>query len=47
MVRRHDGLVWIALFNERLRDEKLDSALHRAADSVKEWPTADLFEKYR
>jgi N-acyl-D-amino-acid deacylase len=47
MVRRHDGLVWVALFNERLRDEKLDPALHRAADSVKEWPKTDLFEKSR
>jgi N-acyl-D-amino-acid deacylase len=47
MVRRHDGLVWVALFNERLRDEKLDPALHRAADSVKQWPKTDLFEKPR
>jgi N-acyl-D-amino-acid deacylase len=47
MVRRHDGVAWVALFNERLRDEKLDPALHRAADSVKEWPKENLFEKYK
>ena len=47
MVRRHDGLVWVALFNERLRDEKLDPGLHRAADSVKEWPKDNLFDRYR
>lgn len=47
MVRRHDGLAWIALFNERLRDERLDPALHKAADSVGEWPKGDLFERYR
>lgn len=46
LVRRHDGLVWAALFNERLRDEKLDPALHRAADAVKEWPKGDLFGRY-
>jgi len=46
LVRRHDGLVWVALFNERLRDEKLDPSLHRAADTMKDWPKADLFEKY-
>jgi len=46
LVRRQDGLVWVALFNERLRDEKLDPALHRAADTMKDWPKSDLFEKY-
>lgn len=47
LVRRHDGLTWAAVFNERLRDEKLDPALHRAADAVREWPKGDLFEKYK
>lgn len=47
LVRRHDGLVWAALFNERLKDEKLDPALHKAADAVTEWPKGDLFEKYK
>jgi CubicO group peptidase (beta-lactamase class C family) len=47
LVRRHDGLVWAVLFNERLKDEKLDSALHKAADAVTEWPKGDLFEKFR
>jgi N-acyl-D-amino-acid deacylase len=47
LVRRHDGLVWAAVFNERIKDDRFDSNLHRAADAVKEWPKIDLFEKYR
>ncbi|HZE96338.1 MAG TPA: serine hydrolase domain-containing protein [Planctomycetota bacterium] len=48
LVRRHDGLVWAALFNDRSRGEgKIDPALHIAADAVKEWPTVDLFEATR
>lgn len=47
LVRRHDGLVWAAVFNERIKDDKFDPNLHRAADAVKEWPKGDLFEKYR
>jgi CubicO group peptidase (beta-lactamase class C family) len=47
LVRRHDGLVWAAVFNERIKDDKFDPNLHRAADGVKEWPKGDLFEKYR
>jgi N-acyl-D-amino-acid deacylase len=44
LVRRHDGLVWAALFNERgSRDGRIDPALHRAADAVTEWPERDLF----
>jgi CubicO group peptidase (beta-lactamase class C family) len=47
LVRRHDGLVWAALFNDRSRGEgKIDPALHRAADAVSEWPTEDLFPKF-
>jgi N-acyl-D-amino-acid deacylase len=47
LVRRYDGLVWAAVFNERIKDDKFDPNLHRAADAVKEWPKVDLFEKYR
>ena len=47
LVRRHDGLVWAAVFNERIKDDKFDPNLHRAADAVKEWPKGDLFEKYK
>ena len=47
LVRRHDGLVWAALFNERLKNESLDPALHKAADAVAEWPKGDLFEKFK
>jgi len=51
LVRRHDGLAWAALFNQRSSDPKLpdgeiDGALHRAADAVAEWPEHDLFGKY-
>jgi N-acyl-D-amino-acid deacylase len=43
LVRRFDGQSWVALFNQRSEDPKLpdgaiDSALHRAADAVGEWP---------
>jgi CubicO group peptidase (beta-lactamase class C family) len=47
LVRRHDGVVWAAVFNERLRDDKFEANLHRAADAIKAWPKEDLFEKYR
>ena len=47
LVRRHDGLVWAAVFNERIKDDKFDPNLHREADAVKEWPKGDLFEKYK
>jgi N-acyl-D-amino-acid deacylase len=48
LVRRHDGLSWTVLFNRRSDDRKrpddaIDSALHRAAASVKSWPQIDLF----
>jgi CubicO group peptidase (beta-lactamase class C family) len=44
LVRRHDGLSWAAVFNQRSNDPKLpdtaiDPALHRAADAVQEWPS--------
>jgi len=52
LVRRWDGLSWVALFNQRSEDPKLpdgdiDGALHRAADAVKSWPSFDLFAKYK
>lgn len=48
LVRRFDGLSWVALFNQRsenakLPDSAIDAALHRAANSVVEWPDKDLF----
>jgi N-acyl-D-amino-acid deacylase len=51
LVRRWDGLSWAALFNQRsdnrkLPDAALDGALHRAADSVGEWPAEDLFGEF-
>jgi N-acyl-D-amino-acid deacylase len=50
LVRRHDGLNWAALFNQRtdpsgLSYGDIDPALHRAADVVKEWPEWDLFHE--
>jgi N-acyl-D-amino-acid deacylase len=48
LVKRHDGLVWAALFNDRSKGEgKIDPALHKAADAVTAWPDVDLFEKHR
>jgi hypothetical protein len=49
LVRRHDGLSWAVLFNQRSDDKRLpdaaiDPALHRAADAVDSWPDVDLFE---
>jgi N-acyl-D-amino-acid deacylase len=51
LVRRFDGLAWAVLFNQRssdpkLPDDEIDGALHRAADSVAEWPGHDLFGHY-
>jgi len=48
LVRRWDGLSWVALFNQRSRrrdlpDSAIDAALHRAAAAVEEWPEVDLF----
>ena len=52
LVRRHDGLSWAVLFNQRSEDKKLpdgaiDAALHRAADSVRVWPEQDLFAQWK
>jgi N-acyl-D-amino-acid deacylase len=44
LVRRHDRLTWVALFNSRDSIKKVTSAdandplLHEAADAVKNWP---------
>jgi len=51
LVRRHDGVSWAILFNQRSDDKKLpdseiDPALHRAANAVTEWPKFDLFGQY-
>jgi N-acyl-D-amino-acid deacylase len=51
LVRRSDGLSWIALFNQRSAEKKLsdtaiDSALHRAAAAVEKWPGHDLFREF-
>lgn len=51
LVRRHDGLSWAVIFNQRSTDSKvpdmaIDPALHKAADAVKDWPTHDLFGRY-
>ena len=52
LVRRHDGVSWAILFNQRTDDKKLpdseiDPALHRAANAVTDWPKHDLFRLYR
>ncbi len=50
LVRRHDGLIWAMLFNQRsehkqLPDSAMDAALHRAANAVTDWPKEDLFAR--
>jgi len=52
LVRRHDGVSWAILFNQRTDDKKLpdseiDPALHRAANAVNVWPKFDLFAQYK
>ncbi len=52
MVRRHDGLCWVVFFNTRYDPgggsltRGIDPLLHKAADSVKRWPSWDLFSRY-
>jgi hypothetical protein len=51
MVRRFDGLNWVALFNQRddpsgLSYDAIDDALHAAANAVTTWPDVDLFPGY-
>ena len=51
LVLRHDGICWAVLFNTRQTvdgqapSNKIDSLIHSAANSVKEWPKHDLFEQ--
>ena len=52
LVRRHDGVSWMILFNQRsdddnLPDGEIDAALHRAANAVTDWPKNDLFRQYQ
>jgi hypothetical protein len=54
MVRRSDGVGWVALFNQRddthdRRGESywdIDWMLHEVADSIAVWPSHDLFAEY-
>lgn len=51
LMRRSDGLSWAVLFNQRSSDPKLPDlaispALHKAADSITDWPAEDLFSKW-
>jgi CubicO group peptidase (beta-lactamase class C family) len=53
LVRRHDGINWVVLFNAHASPAggslagAIRERLHLAADSVKEWPTHDLFGQFR
>src|SRR2546426_2733519 len=52
LVRRHEGVSWAILFNQRSDDKKLpdseiDPALHRAAKAVTDWPKHDLFKQFK
>ena len=52
LVRRFDGLNWAVLFNarrEKLQEHPgrvIDPLLHKAVDSITEWPERDLFQSY-
>ena len=51
LVRRHDGISFAALFNQRSKqgrkaDMAIDRALNHAANSVTTWPARDLFHKW-
>jgi CubicO group peptidase (beta-lactamase class C family) len=51
MVRRSDGLSWAVLFDQRddpsgLGYDDIDGLLHKAANTVKTWPTTNLFPTY-
>lgn len=50
LARRSDGVIMAALFNQRSDDPKLpdfalETALHRVADGVRDWPEGDLFQR--
>ena len=52
LVRRHDGLNWVVLFNchEGAEGKELafaiDGPLHTAADAVTDWPGEDQFDRW-
>ena len=52
LVRRHDGITWVCLFNQResdaakLPDMAIDAEFHRAADAVTHWPGWNWFGGY-
>ncbi len=51
MVRAHNGLAWVALFNSRPSDSaiftnELDGSLWQAVNGVTDWPTGDLFAQF-
>jgi CubicO group peptidase (beta-lactamase class C family) len=51
MVRAYNGLAWVALLNFRAKnsdklDGELDSAMWRAVERVKSWPSHDLFGRF-
>ena len=52
LVCRYDSLCWVVLFNQRSEasqppDGEIDPALHRAAALVHDWPTVDLFSRFK
>lgn len=53
LVRRWDGLNWAVLFNTDANPQGkfpaslIDGSMHAAADAVRQWPDADLFEKFK
>lgn len=52
LVRAHNGLAWVALFNARASSSQgsfaldLDRAMWEGVESVTAWPTHDLFTQY-
>jgi N-acyl-D-amino-acid deacylase len=53
LVRRHDGLNWVVLFNRRVGYQTghvastIDPLVHKAANVVVKWPKRDMFSRYR
>jgi len=51
-VMRHDGMAWAVLFNQRYGKARkqlaglVDPQVHRAVDSVAQWPRHDLFARF-
>jgi N-acyl-D-amino-acid deacylase len=52
LVRRHDGFHWAVLFNKAVNltgtylIDIVDPLMHKIVDSVKRWPSTDLFSDY-